>query len=78
MQNENIPTIKEKNIFWAGIQLNAVVSLIGALFISSFFYIITRYSDYGFLNMLLLFLNSGIGLFVMILYASKKISRVTE
>lgn len=71
-----IPSIKDRNIFWSSIMASSIVSLIGAFFVSSFFVLNVNYFDYGFLINFLIFLNSGIGLVIIFVYASKKIIKV--
>ena len=68
-----IPTVKEKNIFWSSVEMSAIVSLVGAFFVSSFFYLSTKYFNYGFWLHFFLFLDSGVGLLLIIFHARKKI-----
>ena len=73
MDDDLIPMPKEKNIFWSGVTANAIITLFGALFIGSFFYLSTQYFNYGLLPHLLIFFNSGLGLIIIMLYARSKI-----
>jgi len=78
MDKKELPTIKDKNIFWSGVGINALTSLIGAFFIGSFFYLSSTYFNYGVLVHLFIFFDSGLLLIIIILYSKKKITKIQK
>jgi len=73
MDDNLIPTTKEKNLFWSAVMTNALVSLFGAFFVGSFFYLATKYLDYGFYLHLFIFLDTGLFLLIIFFYGRNKI-----
>ncbi|MFZ1970802.1 MAG: hypothetical protein WAU65_01310 [Candidatus Nanoarchaeia archaeon] len=72
VENENIPTIKEKNIFWSNFIATIPTSLITAFFVGAYFNL-TKYFDSGPIVDILFFLILGTFLLIIIVWASKKI-----
>lgn len=71
MIKKNLPTTKEKNIFWSGALVGLVGGVFGGLFANSFYDSIKN-----FLGLWLTTILSGLIFIVIICWASKKITKV--
>ena len=71
MAKKDLPTIKEKNIFWAGALVGLVGGVFGGLFANSFYE-----SLKDLFGVWLTIILSGLIFIVIVCWASKRITRV--
>ena len=70
-----IPNQKEKNMFFAGINLSLIAGVIGSFFVGSFFRL-TEMSNYSTTNMSLILFDSGLFLLILMIWFRKQIKPI--